>query len=90
MLSLPLFESLESPVFRHGEYVKLYKKLLAAGIPELEAKAIQKAAFRYTEALIAVQKKEYDILLNSLIKSGLNQNQAELISDLVKSQSHCN
>jgi hypothetical protein len=61
-----------------------YKKLLAAGIPELQAKAIQKAAFKYAESISA----EYKILLDSLTTSGLNQDQAELISDLVKSQSH--
>ena len=55
----------------------LYKKLLAAGISEIQAKAIQKAAFKYAESISTVQKKEYDILLNSLITSGLNQDQAE-------------
>jgi hypothetical protein len=68
----------------------LYKKLLAAGIPELQAKAIQKAAFKYIESISTVREKEYDILLNSLINSGLTIDQAELISDLIKSQSHYN
>jgi len=64
----------------------LYKKLLAAGIPELQAKAIQKAAFKYAESISA----EYEVLIKTLKDSGLNEGQAELISDLVRSQSHCN
>jgi hypothetical protein len=37
----------------------LYKKLIAAGIPELQAKAIQKAAFKYAESISA----EYEVLI---------------------------
>lgn len=64
----------------------LYKKLIAAGIPELQAKDIQKAAFKYIESINEVQTKEYNILINSLTASGLNQDQAEFISDFIRSQ----
>lgn len=62
----------------------LYKNLVAVGIPEAQAKVIQKAAFNYLETIADVHDKEYEKLIDTLLKSGLNKHQVELIAGIIK------
>lgn len=62
----------------------LYKNLVAVGIPEVQAKSIQKAAFHYIEAITSVHDREYEKLVKTLLHSGLNEHQTELIAGIIK------
>ncbi len=62
----------------------LYKNLMAVGIPEIQAKSIQKAAFHYLETVTDVHDKEYEKLVKTLLNSGLNEHQTELIAGIIK------
>lgn len=82
--SIYLKSIFKSPMRDEEILNSLYKPLVARGIPEAQAKIIQKRGFDYIKAITGIIDKEYEKSLRELLNFGLDESKAEIFAYLIE------